>query len=226
MCSTASLSISAMNWLISPVSSIPQKYAINSSISNEDFTRELFAPFVTAGNVKDKNGELLELNKSRVSRLLAGKDDVPSAMRNALSMLDIAERTAEGFSDFLADNIDAHRHDDLVADVSQLAGSVLTKRAKSNDISMFLAEVFIEAVKINNVAIDNKDAIIWNNGSNSIEIVEGDANVDKSKCPDCIKYYGVHIPAYYYASDGKCYWNIARIKERLTDECDSNFVPP
>lgn len=133
-----------------------KKYAINSSISNEDFTRELFAPFVTAGNVKDKNGELLELNKSRVSRLLAGKDDVPSAMRNVLSMLDIAEGTAEGFSDFLADNIDAHRHDDLVADVSQLAGAVLTKRAKNNDISMFLAEVFIEAVKINNVAIDNK----------------------------------------------------------------------
>lgn len=143
-------------------------------MSNEDFTRELFAPFVTAGNVKDKNGELLELNKSRVSRLLAGKDDVPSAMRNALSMLDIAERTAEGFSDFLADNIDAHRQDDLIADVSQLAGSGLTKRVKSNDISMFLTELFIEAVKINNVAIANKDAIIWNNGSNSIEIVEGD----------------------------------------------------
>ena len=151
-----------------------KKYTINSSISNEDFTRELFAPFVTAGNVKDKNGELLELNKSRVSRLLAGKDDVPSAMRNALSMLDIAERTAEGFSDFLADNIDAHRYDDLFDEMSQLAGSVLAKRAKNNDISMFLTEAFIEAVKINNTAIDNKDAIIWNNGSNSIEIVEGD----------------------------------------------------
>lgn len=151
-----------------------KKYAINRSISNEDFTRELFAPFVTAGNVKDKNGELLELNKSRVSRLLAGKDDVPSAMRNALSMLDIAERTAEGFSDFLADNIDAHRHDDLVDEMSQLAGSVLTKRAINKDISMFLTEAFIEAVKINNAAIDNKGAIIWSNGSNSIEIVEGD----------------------------------------------------
>lgn len=38
-----------------------KKYAINRNISNEDFTLELFAPFVTAGNVKDKNGELLEL---------------------------------------------------------------------------------------------------------------------------------------------------------------------
>ena len=124
--------------------------------------------------MKDKNGELLELNKSRVNRLLAGKDDVPSAMRNALSMLDIAKRTAEGFSDFLADNIDAHRHDYLVDEMSQLAGSVLAKRAKNKDISMFLTEAFIEAVKINNATIDNKNAIIWNNGSNSIEIVEGD----------------------------------------------------
>lgn len=151
-----------------------KKYAINRNISNEDFTRELFAPFVTAGNVKDKNGELLELNKSRVSRLLAQKDDVPSAMRNALSMLDIVERTAEGFTDFLADNIDAHRYDDLVADISKLAGSVLIKRTKSNDISMFLTEAFIEAVKIDNVAVDNKDTVIWHNGSKSIEIIEGD----------------------------------------------------
>ena len=98
-----------------------KKYAINRNISNEDFTRELFAPFVTAGNVKDKNGELLELNKSRVSRLLAQKDDVPSEMRKALYMLDIVERTAEGFADFLTDNIDAHRHDDRTADMSKLA---------------------------------------------------------------------------------------------------------
>ncbi len=48
-----------------------------------------------------------------------------------------------------------------------------------------------------------------------IVVIYNYANVDKSKCPDCIKYYGVHIPAYYYASDGKCYWNIARIKEAI-----------
>lgn len=48
-----------------------------------------------------------------------------------------------------------------------------------------------------------------------IIVIYNYANVDKSKCPDCIKYYGVHIPAYYYANDGKCYWNIARIKEAI-----------
>lgn len=151
-----------------------KKYAINRNISNENFVRELFAPFVTAGNVKDKNGELLELNKSRVSRLLAQKDDVPQAMRNVLSMLNIAERTTEGFTDFLADNIDACRHADLVADMSKLAGSFLPERAKTNDIARFLSQIFIEAVKINNTAVDNKDTVIWHNGNNSIEIIEGD----------------------------------------------------
>ena len=48
-----------------------------------------------------------------------------------------------------------------------------------------------------------------------IAVIYNYANVDKSKCPDCIKYYGTHIPAYYYANDGKCYWNIARIKEAI-----------
>lgn len=48
-----------------------------------------------------------------------------------------------------------------------------------------------------------------------IVVIYNYANVDKSKCPDCIKYYGTHIPAYYYANDGKCYWNIARIKEAI-----------
>lgn len=151
-----------------------KKYAINRNISNEDFVCELFAPFVTAGNVKDKNGELLELNKSRVSRLLSQKDDVPQAMRNALSMLNIAERTVEGFADFLSDNIDVHRYDELVADMSELVGSLSVKRTDSNDIATFLTKVFIEAVKINNVAVGNKDTTIWHNGDNTIEIIEGD----------------------------------------------------
>ena len=151
-----------------------KKYAINRNVSNEDFVRELFLPFVTAGNVKDKNGELLELNKSRVSRLLSQKDDVPQAMRNALSMFNIVERTVEGFADFLADNIDAHRYDRLVADISELAGSLFAKQTESDDTTTFLTEVFIEAVKINNVAVGNKDTTIWHNGDNTIQIIEGD----------------------------------------------------
>ena len=48
-----------------------------------------------------------------------------------------------------------------------------------------------------------------------IVVIYNYANVDKSKCPDCIKNYGVHIPAYYTAIDGKYYWNIAEIRKAI-----------
>ena len=48
-----------------------------------------------------------------------------------------------------------------------------------------------------------------------IIVIYNYANVDKSKCPDCIKNYGIHIPAYYKAIDGKYYWNIAQIRKAI-----------
>ena len=48
-----------------------------------------------------------------------------------------------------------------------------------------------------------------------IVVIYNYANVDKSKCPDSIKNYGVHIPAYYKAIDGKYYWNIAEIRKAI-----------
>lgn len=43
------------------------------------------------------------------------------------------------------------------------------------------------------------------------------ANVNKSKCPECIKDYGKHINMYYYDTDGKCYWNYSEIKSAIND---------
>ena len=39
--------------------------------------------------------------------------------------------------------------------------------------------------------------------------------MDESKCLDCIKNYGVHILAYYKATEGKYYWNIAEIRKAI-----------
>ena len=43
------------------------------------------------------------------------------------------------------------------------------------------------------------------------------ANVNKSKCPDTVRYSGKHINMYYYDKDGHCYWNYAKIKEAIND---------
>ena len=40
------------------------------------------------------------------------------------------------------------------------------------------------------------------------------ADVNRSKCPDILRYEGTHINAYYYQGD-KAYWNYSKIKDAL-----------
>ena len=40
------------------------------------------------------------------------------------------------------------------------------------------------------------------------------ADVNRSKCPDILRYEGTHINAYYYQG-GKAYWNYSKIKDAL-----------
>ncbi len=47
-----------------------------------------------------------------------------------------------------------------------------------------------------------------------IVVIYNYANVDKSKCPDILKYEGTHIPAYYYDWSGKK-WNYQQIKDAI-----------
>lgn len=49
---------------------------------------------------------------------------------------------------------------------------------------------------------------------NKIVVIYNSFKVDRTKCPDVIKYIGTHIPAYYYL-DGQCYWNYQKIKDAI-----------
>lgn len=50
-----------------------------------------------------------------------------------------------------------------------------------------------------------------------IVVIYNSAIIDKGKCPNCIRCEGIHIPAYYFACNGKCYWNIAKIREAINE---------
>lgn len=39
--------------------------------------------------------------------------------------------------------------------------------------------------------------------------------VDKSKCPDSIKNFGIHVAMLYRGNDGKTYWNYDAVKKAL-----------
>jgi len=40
------------------------------------------------------------------------------------------------------------------------------------------------------------------------------SSVDKTKCPESVRYKGTHVNGYYFdKNDGKFYWNYTKIKE-------------
>ena len=50
-----------------------------------------------------------------------------------------------------------------------------------------------------------------------VVVIYNYANVDKSKCPESVRYIGTHLPFYYY-KDGKCYYNYTQIKKAIMGE--------
>lgn len=50
----------------------------------------------------------------------------------------------------------------------------------------------------------------------NIIVVYNYANVDKTKCPEVLKYKGDHINGYYKGTDGKWYWNYQDIKNAIS----------
>lgn len=158
-----------------------KKAALNENISDEDFARELFAPIINAGNVKDKNGSPLDLDKTRISRLLSQKDDVPGAIRNALTIYNIEDSLEDGFDCFISDILDENKIitaidliSNTIKDDSTINDMIKSKLLEmKNDKAYFLTYTFLEAVKINNKEILAKQ-IIWQKGNNLVEVISGD----------------------------------------------------
>ena len=43
------------------------------------------------------------------------------------------------------------------------------------------------------------------------------ASVRRDKCPECLRYTGTHLNAYYNGTDGKTYWNYRNIKDAIVN---------
>lgn len=48
-----------------------------------------------------------------------------------------------------------------------------------------------------------------------IVVLYKDVNVDKSKCPEAVRYRGKHVPMIYKGLDGKYYWDYNTVKYAL-----------
>lgn len=54
----------------------------------------------------------------------------------------------------------------------------------------------------------------YNNGNMKIVVLYNATIVDKSKCPDAVKYVGTHKAMYYY-KDGSYYWDYQAVKDAI-----------
>ena len=54
------------------------------------------------------------------------------------------------------------------------------------------------------------------NANMKIVVLYNYSNVDKEKCPEILKYRGVHLQMYYYEA-GQAYWNYNAIKKAIMD---------
>lgn len=158
-----------------------KKASLNKKISNEEFVRQLLSTVVIPAKITLKNGEEFDLNKSRVSRLLSGKDDVPSALREALMQYGIEDKIKDEFQCFCDDYLCS---ESLQASVSALNGiiqndNIITEESKTEFQILlhspidFLAVAFIMALKLDNRS-ENQKNIIWQRGINNISVIEGD----------------------------------------------------
>lgn len=159
-----------------------KRHAIDPSFTDEEFVRCLFAPYILAGNVKDRNKEQLDLNKSRVSTLLSQKDDVPIAMRNALSTYGIIERMKPGYAEFVEDTLVREQLPALVRHISDVINSTPTISAEikqrltaiENNAVEYLCATFLEAIRQDNRAMPPTDNYLWHHGTNTLQLIAGD----------------------------------------------------
>ncbi|SEG30313.1 hypothetical protein SAMN04487934_11454 [Eubacterium ruminantium] len=156
-----------------------KKHIKNNKISDERFVNALLKPYVIAGEIDNKNGEEIYFDKSRVSLLLNMHDDIPDALRDALTHPNIYKWTEDNFTEFLDEYFFENEICQVVNDIVDLISKdasimdrteLLNKREKPNE---FLADVLIDTIRHRNDRFDS-EAEILRNGSYCVKVIYGD----------------------------------------------------
>lgn len=157
-----------------------KKYAIDSSVSNEEFLNAFIQPYIEAGRIKARNGDVFHLNAPRTSNLVNGKADVPHALKKSLGRFGIADATAKHMDAFVDDYIGSDDAPDLTADIlssldfgEEADRRTYEKLAKlRDDAPAFLAAALIETLGRSNIASSSR--MLWQSGTGSLSVETGD----------------------------------------------------
>ena len=156
-----------------------KRHALDPSISDVALMNGLIDSYVESERVKDRNRNPLSLDKSRVSRLLSGREDVPRALRAPLPRCGVIERTKSGLEPFVEEFIDGEDLDGLIRDLKALVEGDGSLSADAREGALgtagepiaFLATIFIESLKADNRA--DSRVVLWSRGPNSLGLVSG-----------------------------------------------------
>ena len=168
------LNLSSLVKTIKPISRM-------RSAANEVFLNCLLSPVVEAGRVRNKNGDEFDLDKTRTSKILQQKADVPLALRAVLEQYQIRDKIRDGMSLFIEDAMEHGSESDLrdvlvdyILDAENLSEE---KKAfllqRQDDVCSLLTDVLITAIEENNLA-EEKNHIIFQNGANCVFTIIGD----------------------------------------------------
>ena len=153
-----------------------KRYALDSSVSDEEFLNALLEPLVVAGRIRGRGGIDFHLDKSRTSQVLNGRCDVPGALRKALARFGIEDSVANEFSGFVDEFIDTSLFHPFTDEVIALMPDGVEVKYKlqdaSDDEERFMAIALLEAVKNDNR--ESSEELLWNSGTGSLSIEIGD----------------------------------------------------
>ncbi len=151
----------------------------NKRISDEKFLNSLLKCFVDAGEVDNRYGNEFYLDKSRTSLLMTENADVPEALRAAINLPNIYEWTEGNFKEFIDKYLNQEELSILVEEVWQMVEAepqIANKdqlKEKKTATNIFLADVLIEAIKLQNNGI-HTDGEIIRNGTYFLDTVNAD----------------------------------------------------
>lgn len=158
-----------------------KQFALDPYESDVEFTNAFLYPYVCAGNIKNRNKEDFYLDKTATSLLLNYKQEVPTALTKALGQYEIGKRTAENMPLFLIDHINPSLYLSLTtclmkmiqADPKISSADQEVLEEQSGDAAYLLAMLQIRSFSESNLGDPNR-RIIWKQGANMLEIIEGD----------------------------------------------------
>ena len=156
-----------------------KKYANNISISDEDFVRSLFEYVINELEIKNKKNEIYDFKKSLISEVLNQKEDVPTAIRNAVCKKGVLGRITQALGEFMDDYLNPIKIEMLIKELKEIIENDMTisnsakEEMYSLDNKSFFARMFVEAVKVSNVIL-REEKKLWSSGDNSLSIIPGD----------------------------------------------------